>query len=122
MTTNQTDAEARLKALGYEYEIAVHEGGKRCGVQWAPWMGDWFASYSPRNGNSNAEGTWDHWVDLALKILHDPLTAIVRPEAHAAVAGVEPVGFYDESNRRLTADELAARFDAEIRSEMGEGR
>ncbi len=111
--TNDKTAEDRLNALGTE-EIAVHEGGKRCGLTWAPWMTDWFVSYSPRNGNSNAEGTWDHWVDLALHILRDPLTGIVRPDAHRAVAGVAPVGFYSESNRRLTADELWERFGSEI--------
>ncbi len=50
-------------ANDYE-EIVVVESGKRCGMQWTPWMGDWFTSYSPRNGNNNAEGSWDHWIDL----------------------------------------------------------
>lgn len=93
----------------YEY-IPVHGSAKRCGVKWAPWMGDWFVSWSPRNSNEHSEGTWDHWVDLALLILHDPMTAIVRPEAQAAVADVKPMDFYDESNRELTDEELAARF------------
>ena len=88
----------------------VVSGGKRAGVQWTPWMGDWFTSWSPRNSNSNAEGPWDHWVDLALAILRDPLTAKVRPEAHAAVIEVEPIGFYDESARSLTYAELEERF------------
>lgn len=90
--------------------VVVFEAAKRCGMEWTPWMGDWFVSYSPRNGNSNSEGTWDHWVDLALMILRDPLTEIVRPEAHAAVANVAPIGFYDESARHLTDAEIAARF------------
>src|SRR4051795_2002407 len=91
-------------------EIGAVNGGKRCAVVWAPWMGDWFTSHSPRNDNSNAEGTWDHWVDLAIGILKDPLTGIVRPEAHAAAAGLATFDFYSESNRTLTDDELAARF------------
>ena len=91
-------------------EIPVHQAGKRCGLQWTPWMGDWFTSWSPRNSNTNAEGTWDHWVDLAIQILRDPMTAVVRPDAHAAGLAVKPVGFYDESNRTLTDDELMARF------------
>lgn len=91
-------------------EVPVVSAGKRCGVQWTPWMGDWFTSWSPRNSNSNAEGPWDHWVDLALKILRDPMTAKVRPEAHAAVQGVEPVGFYDESAVTLSDEDLAERF------------
>lgn len=109
-------AEERIDALGYE-EIAVHGSGKRCGVQWTPWMGDFFTSYSPRNDNSHAEGPWDHWVDLALHILCDPMTAVVRPEAHAAVAGVEPVGFYTETGRGLTYEELELRFGAQIARE-----
>lgn len=91
-------------------EVPALSSAKRCGVQWTPWMGDWFTSWSPRNGNNNAEGTWDHWVDLALKILQDPLTEIVRPEAHAAVVGIQTQGFYDESHRDLTDDELNERF------------
>lgn len=82
---------------------------KRCAIVWTPWMGDWFVSHSPRNGNSNAEGTWDHWVSLALSILQHPMTEIVRPEAHSAVEGVKNIKFYDESARDLT-DEDIARF------------
>lgn len=103
-------------------EQPILQSGKRCGLEWAPWMGDWFTSWSPRNSNNNAEGPWDHWVDLALQILQDPLTKLVRPEAYAAVvntsepANFEPKGFYDEANRYLTEDELAARF-ADLLSE-----
>ncbi|NKU06949.1 hypothetical protein GS872_02025 [Rhodococcus hoagii] len=61
-------------------EIPALSSGKRCGVQWTPWMDDWFTSWSPRNGNNHAEGPWDHWVDLALRILADPMTKLVRPE------------------------------------------
>lgn len=94
----------------YYTEIPAVSGGKRCGVQWAPWMDDWFTSWSPRNSNSNAEGPWDHWVDLALNILRDPMTAKVRPEAHAAVQAVKPLDFYDESRVSLTESDLAERF------------
>lgn len=94
----------------YWNEIAMHSGGKRCGVQWAPWMGDWFTSWSPRNSNNHAEGTWDHWVDLAIAILQDPLTDLVRPQAKAAVAALETRNFYDESDRHLTDEELTLRF------------
>jgi hypothetical protein len=92
-------------------EIPAVTGGKRLGVQWCTWMGDWFTSWSPRNSNSNAEGPWDHWVDLALAILHDSMTAKVRPEAHAAVAGLIRGNFYDETNVALTDADLAARFE-----------
>lgn len=97
------------KDYGYE-EVPVHGSGKRCGVQWDPWMGDWFNSWSPRNGNSNAEGPWDHWIDLALGILSDPMTKIVRPEAYIErdQAGIKD--FYSEADRTLTDEELAARF------------
>ena len=91
----------------YEEED-VATSGKRCGVQWAPWMGDWFSSSSPRNGNNNAEGPWDHWVDLALKILSDPLTKIVRPDAF--MDSPTTFDFYSEANRTLTSEELIARF------------
>jgi hypothetical protein len=91
-------------------EVHVIQAAKRCGVQWTPWMGDWFTSWSPRNENSNAEGTWDHWVELAVKILRDPMTAIVRPEAHKAAQALEPRDFYDSSDRTLADDELAACF------------
>ena len=102
---------ARLDKAAEEFdEIQAADGGKRCAVNWAPWMGDWFVSSSPRNGNSNAEGPWDHWVDLAVRILRDPLTAKVRPEAHAAIQGVEPVDFYSETKVDLTDADLAERF------------
>ena len=94
-------------------EVPVVRAAKRCGVQWAPWMGDWFTSWSPRNGNSNAEGTWDHWVELAIKVLRDPLTKIVHPEAHELGIRLEPRSFYDDSGRTLTDGELAARMAGE---------
>lgn len=93
----------------YDEIEAVH-AGKRCALDWAPWMGDWFVSSSPRNDNSNAEGPWDHWVDLAIGILKDPMTALVRPEAHAAAQALTTKGFYSEANRSLTDEELAERF------------
>jgi hypothetical protein len=94
-------------------EVHVSQAAKRCGVQWTPWMGDWFTSWSPRNANNNAEGTWDHWVNLAVQILRDPMTAVVRPEAHEAAQKLAPRDFYDESDRVLTDDELSARFAGE---------
>lgn len=85
-------------------------GSKRATVVWAPWMGDWFVSHSPRNGNSNAEGTWDHWVQVALSILQHRATAIVRPEAFAAVKDIKNTNLYSESARSLTDDEIARLF------------
>lgn len=73
---------------------------KRLGIQRSGWIiGDWFVSHSPRNGNSNAEGAWAHWVQLALSILQHPATAEQRPDVHAAVAGLENTDFYDEGPR-----------------------
>jgi hypothetical protein len=97
-------------------EEPVLEAAKRCGVQWAHWMGDWFTSWSPRNMNNYAEGSWDHWVELAVGILQDPLTKVVRPEAFEAAAPLVRQNFYDESNRRLTDEELAQRFPEEATS------
>ncbi len=114
MTTPEISDEQRAwyaaQSSQYFEETAVHSSAKRCGVQWTPWMGDWFTSWSPRNSNNHAEGTWDHWVDLAIRILQDPLTDLVRPDARAAVADVKTFDFYDESNRHLTDDELTRRF------------
>jgi hypothetical protein len=91
-------------------EIQAVPAGKRLALDWTPWMGDWFVSSSPRNGNSNAEGQWDQWVDLAIGILKDQLTALVRPEAHAAAQALATFGFYSEANRCLTDGELNQRF------------
>lgn len=90
--------------------IPVEESGKRIGVQWTPWMGDWFTSWSPRNSNSNAEGPWAHWVDLAVRVLQDPMTKLVRPDAAEAIAGLERRSFYSDADRYLTEDELRERF------------
>lgn len=89
-------------------EDAFLSGGKRCGLAWTPWMGDWFVSWSPRNWNNHAEGPWDHWVDLALRILNDPMTKTVRPEVYDAE--YRGKNFYDETARGLTDEELGERF------------
>lgn len=105
------EAKAWADRLGFDEQDAI-QAGKRCAVVWTPWMGDFFTSSSPRNDNSHAEGPWEHWVDLAIKILRDPMTEIVRPGAHAVVvdADLQPVGFYSEHGRDLTDEELMARF------------
>ena len=75
------------------------------------WMNDWFVSHSPRNSNSNAEGPWDHWVDLAIQILQHPATGVVRPEAHlVAHQHLHAADFYDETGRDLTEDECNELF------------
>jgi hypothetical protein len=102
-----------VNAASHFEEIPAIQAGKRCGVQWTPWMGDWFTSWSPRNGSSNAEGPWAHWVDLAIRILRDPMTKAVRPDAHQAAQGLEPGDFYDGADRYLSDDELAERFAGE---------
>lgn len=91
-------------------QVPAVRAGKRLGVDWQPWMDDWFVSHSPRNSNSEAEGQWGQWVDLALRILQDPLTKLTRPEAYEAVAALEQRDFYDGTDRELTEDELRERF------------
>lgn len=93
--------------LGFE-EMPAAKAGKRLGVQWTPWMGDYFQSWSPRNDNCNGEGPWDQWIDLALKILGDPLTKIVRPEAWMENPAVK--NFYDEAATYLSTTDLRKRF------------
>lgn len=66
-----------------EYEVI--ETGRRLGVQWPAWMGDWFTSLSPRNCNNHAEGPWHEWVKLAVEILQHPFTAWMYPELHEQV-------------------------------------
>lgn len=112
MTDDRSDETPWRKTLkGYDEEPII-DAAKRLGLAWTPWMGDWFVSYSPRNGNSNAEGTWEHWVTLAQLILNDPMTQLVRPEVYQAVP--VPPDRYSETERKLTDDELEARLRAEI--------
>ncbi|MDN5964359.1 hypothetical protein [Acidipropionibacterium jensenii] len=86
------------------------KSAKRLDVIWTPWMGDWFVSHSPRNGNSNAEGPWDQWVNLAISILQHPATEVTRPEAHEAVKDLALKDYYDETDRPLTDDDLSVLF------------
>jgi hypothetical protein len=94
-------------------EIQAVPGGKRLALDWTPWMGDWFVSSSPRNGNNNAEGPWDQWVDLAIGILSDSLTERVRPEAHAAVQGLAVLNLYDGARIHVLDEDLNQRFGSE---------
>lgn len=88
-------------------------GGKRLSIERSEWLNDWFVSHSPRNSNSNAEGPWDHWVDLAIQILQHPATELVYPEAHAAVKDVVSRNFYSGTGRDLTQTECDELFGAE---------
>lgn len=113
----ETDPTAWRESLitldNFDEEFVLLNTGKRCGVQWAPWVGDWFTSWSPRNGNSHAEGPWDHFVDLALAILSDPLTKVVRPEVYDESLREKVQNFYDEAHHWLTDEELYERFQDE---------
>lgn len=91
-------------------EKPVLSGGKRLGVQWCPWMGDWLTSWSPRNSNSNAEGPWDQWVDLAIQILQHPATKLTRPDASEAAAALVSKDYYDAADRYLTDEEIQDLF------------
>ena len=95
-----------------EKHVRGVQSAKRVTIVHTPWMGDWFVSHSPRNGNSHAEGTWDHWVQLAVSILQHPATAVVRPEAHAAVSSIKNTNYYTDG-RVLTDGELARLFGEE---------
>lgn len=88
----------------------IPSGGKRLAMEHCEWMGDWFVSHSPRNSNSNAEGQWDQWVDMAVQILQHPATAITRPDAHAAAEGLAVANYYSEVGHTLTDDEIERLF------------
>ena len=51
-------------------EIVV-SSGRRLAVAKSGHIDDWYISYSPRNDNQNAEGTWEEWVNLAKAILEE---------------------------------------------------
>lgn len=101
----------RKTLSGYD-EKPMLDAAKRLGVAWTPWMGDWFVSWSPRNSNNNAEGTWEHWITLAQLILNDPMTAIVRPEVYQAVP--VPPKRHAGTDRMLTDAELETRLRVEV--------
>lgn len=111
---DMTEEEARewASALPYWDDDLIIGASKRCGITWTSHMGDWFVAHSPRNGNTHAEGTWEHWVTLAQLILNDPMTAIVRPEVFQSVP--EPPDRYAETDRSLTYVELHERLSAEV--------
>jgi hypothetical protein len=89
------------------------EAGKRLAVRKGDFLRDWFVSHSSRNDSYCGEGPWEHWVDLAVKILQDPLTAITRPEAHEAAKQLDVQDYYSDANRYLTDEELIQRFGEE---------
>ena len=57
------------------------KAAKRCGVQKCEWLPGWYVSWSPRNGNNNAEGGWSDWVALAHEILRIDQEAIAKATA-----------------------------------------
>lgn len=71
--------------------LAIEEGG----------MDDWWCSHSPRNGNSNAEGLWCHWVHLARMILADEKTRQQMPEHYREYAAPH---VYDEHHPDCKAE------------------
>ena len=70
--------------------------GKRLAIEESEWLSDWWCSYSPRNGNGNAEGQWCQWVHLARLILADERTAEHMPEHHLPYPDARDL--YDESH------------------------
>lgn len=91
-------------------EVPVLSPGKRLGISWSPWMGDWFTSWSPRNYNNNAEGPWVQWAHLAAAILGHPFTKQVAPELY-----VPDLPF----NPNMYTDTPATLDEATIRAELG---
>ncbi len=75
-----TEPEQAGEAQRWEYEdedghkVTIN-AAKRLGIEYCDQMNvPWFQSYSPRNRNQNAEGTWADWVELAHRILDHPLS------------------------------------------------
>jgi hypothetical protein len=91
---------------------------KRLGMQHCPWMGDWFVSHSPRNCNSNAEGTWHHWANLAAMILSDPRTQAVAPDLYRPDLKPDE-SMYTEGN--TLPDEMLPKGEAD-EDEYADGR
>jgi hypothetical protein len=83
---------------------------KRLTITRSEFLGDWFMSHSPRNGNGNAEGQWGQWVELALSILKHPATELCRPEVHTAVKKFLVNDFYTETSHDLTDEEIKRLF------------
>jgi hypothetical protein len=93
----------------YDYKyIATLASTKRLSVVNAPWMGDWFVSHSPRNGNENAEGPWSHWVQVALSILQHEFTDTVNPELRAAALAFENTNLYSEHPNQMSREHIKA--------------
>lgn len=89
-------------------EVAIIRAAKRCGLSWAPQSGDWFVAWSPRNGNTNAEGPWNHWATLAALILSNPLTAKSAPGLYRP--DLKPAEVHTENPNPLTDQEIAEAF------------
>lgn len=68
-----------LKELVEASQLCLVKGGKRAGVEHHSVDSDWFVSVSPRNNTSNAEGPWQHWVNLAVEILRHEFTKKLFP-------------------------------------------
>ena len=92
-----------------EYDIC--EAAKRCGIRRPGWMGDWFTSWSPRNDNMNAEGTWAHWCNLAAFILSHPATEKAAPHLFQPELKFDPKMY--ASGPVLTEDEIEQFFPKE---------
>lgn len=49
--------------------VTYFSAGRRLAMHQSEWLPSFYVSYSPRNDNSNAEGPWEEWVDLARQII-----------------------------------------------------
>lgn len=86
--------------------IPVLKGGKRLGIRWTPWMGDWFVSWSPRNDNEHAEGQWFQWAHLAAAILSHPMTRAVAPDLYRDDLPVRR-DLYTDADKEMAEQEIA---------------
>ena len=50
-------------------EKIILSAGRRLAIVKSNSIENWYFSYSPRNDNTHAEGTWEEWVELAKEIL-----------------------------------------------------
>lgn len=89
-------------------EQQIFAAAKRLGIRRCPWMGDWFVSWSPRNDNCNAEGTWLHWANLAAYILSHPATKEVAPHLYRSDLTADDQ-LYSGGNE-LTDEQIAQYF------------
>lgn len=59
----------KLPDMTMDGDEIIIRTGRRLALCKTDAISNWYVSYSPRNDNCNAEGTWEEWVALAKKII-----------------------------------------------------